>query len=375
MKPLSILIYGLTATRGGLETYIRDFMDYCIDRNIRLGFIVKYDDVCFRDFIYEHGWKIYKMPPRISNPIVFFKRFFDINKQDHYDILYINMLTAEEIYSALPAKLCGMKIITHSHNNLSNTIRMHKLFKPIVNMIANKRLACSKGAAEFMYGNKKAEIIKNAIDVKKFSFNKKTRKEYREEFKIKDDEFVLCHVGRMSRQKNPYAVVDIFENVYKNNKHTFLIYVGDGEDRQKTEAYIAEKNLDQNTFLLGSRSDISEILSMSDVFILPSLYEGFGYVAIESQASGLPTIISKEVPDDVMVTALCKKLPTPLRESKDYKNIVEVWRKEIEAYRSCAGSRHIDDNIFAEAGLDVNQKKTRYVQYDNIFYEGYVRHE
>ncbi|MGI6080808.1 MAG: hypothetical protein ACOYBV_07535, partial [Candidatus Avilachnospira sp.] len=85
MKPLSILIYGLTATRGGLETYIRDFMDYCIDRNIRLGFIVKYDDVCFRDFIYEHGWKIYKMPPRISNPIVFFKRFFDINKQDHYD--------------------------------------------------------------------------------------------------------------------------------------------------------------------------------------------------------------------------------------------------------------------------------------------------
>lgn len=306
------------------------------------------------------------MPPRISNPIQFFKKFWDIDKTDHYDILYMNILTAEEIYSALPAKLCGMKIIVHAHNDLSNTLQMHKLFRPILNAVAHKRLACSENAAKFMYGRKKTEIVKNAIDVKKFRFNEEKRSIYRKSLGI-ENSFVICHVGRISRQKNPYAVVDIFESIYKKNKDTFLVYVGDGEDKETIEKYIEKKGITQNLLMLGSRADIPELMSMADIFILPSIYEGFGYVAIEAQASALPTIISEAVPDDTMITNLCVKLPVPLADKKNYKNIIDAWAKKIEEYRNRPKERYIDEKIFNSAGLNLNQTEERYIQYDNIF--------
>ena len=60
-------------------------------------------------------------------------------------------------------------------------------------------------------------MIPNAIDAEKFEFNEIIRDEYRRKLDVQD-KFVICHVGRITRQKNPYRLVDIFEKVRKKAK-------------------------------------------------------------------------------------------------------------------------------------------------------------
>ena len=93
------------------------------------------------------------------------------------------------------------------------------------------------------------------------------------------------------------------------------------EIMQRIVAYAKELGIAENVLFLGKRNDIPELLSASDVFFLPSLYEGLPIVAIEAQASGLPLIISDSITHETDITGNVKFL------SLDDKN--ETWAKYL----------------------------------------------
>lgn len=122
------------------------------------------------------------------------------------------------------------------------------------------------------------------------------------------DKFVLGHVGRFAKQKNHEFIVDIFEEVKKNESQAVLMLVGDGELKEQIAEKIKLKGLADSVVFTGVRSDIAALMNAMDVFLFPSLHEGLGIVGIEAQATGLKTFISTGVPEEVIITNNVKRI-------------------------------------------------------------------
>ncbi len=96
---------------------------------------------------------------------------------------------------------------------------------------------------------------------------------------------------------------------------------------------------------LGARDDVPQLMQAMDLFLFPSLWEGLGIAAIESQAAGLPTIISDKVPDATMVTPLAQKIKLT--------DGAEHWAKEILKYKYNQQPRNNLFNEIKAAGYDI----------------------
>lgn len=97
-------------------------------------------------------------------------------------------------------------------------------------------------------------------------------------------------VGRLVPVKGHTYLIKAIQKVVKVIPEAKFLFVGDGELKSKLSEEIKSYDLQRNIFLLGARSDIATILSCINVFLLPSLNEGFGMVLIEAMAARKPVI-------------------------------------------------------------------------------------
>ena len=97
-------------------------------------------------------------------------------------------------------------------------------------------------------------------------------------------EFILTHISNFRKVKRVLDVIKIFELV-SNKAPVKLLMIGDGPDRIKAEQLTREMKLENKVKFLGKLKVIEKILSISDIFILPSQTESFGLVALEAMAS------------------------------------------------------------------------------------------
>ncbi len=158
-------------------------------------------------------------------------------------------------------------------------------------------------------------VVRNGIDMERFRNPEKTRDEVREELGIASSSFVLGHIGRFVKVKNHSFLLSVFECIARKKPDSKLLLIGDGEDREKVEAEIKSKNLTDKVIILSNRSDIPELLSAMDCFILPSLFEGFPVALLESQASGLRCVISDRINSEVYLSDLIIPLSLSLPPS------------------------------------------------------------
>ena len=150
-----------------------------------------------------------------------------------------------------------------------------------------------------MFGIDDTAVIRNGIDLDRFRKVDVTKKDKRKELNIPEDAYVIGQVGRFTYQKNPEFTVDVFNELLKKNDNSYLLLIGRGNQEEDLRKQIKELNIEDKARLLVSRKDINELLKALDVFILPSRFEGFGIVLIEAQASGLPCVVSDNVPSQV----------------------------------------------------------------------------
>ena len=107
---------------------------------------------------------------------------------------------------------------------------------------------------------------------------------------------MVGHIGRMAPPKNQKFLLQIFKKVKKERTNSILLMIGNGPLKKEIESEIKRLNLQDSVILLGVRNDVPNLLMAMDVFVLPSLSEGLGIVAMEAQASGLKCILSDKVP-------------------------------------------------------------------------------
>ena len=260
--------------------------------------------------IEELGGKVYKIrkpsPGQIKSKEL--TKFFNEHKGE-WSALHIHA-PHFAVFIAPYAKKAGIKkICVHCHStdySLKGNSKRNELLSLYSKYFVKDKFACSKLAGKFWYGNKPFTVINNAIDCRKFAFSEEARQQKRKELGITDEK-VFSHIGRTDiPQKNHTFLLSVFAQIKKSQKSKLLL-IG-AEPTDELEKLCRENEMIEDVLFLGMRSDISELLSASDVFLFPSTKEGLPVSLIEAQASGLPVLMSDSVTDEVCVTDSVSKL-------------------------------------------------------------------
>lgn len=310
-KPIRVLqILGIVAG-GGVESVIMNYYEHIDRSKVQFDFIVHNDNkIDITSRVEALGGRVYKVTPYYKNPVAFVMDIYNVIKQNHYRIVHSNMNTLSA-FPLFAAWLAGVPVrILHNHSTSSpgETKRnvMKAVLRPFAKLFANQYFACSRLAAEWMYGKQmvdagKVNIIHNAIDLDKFAFNPEKRATLRKELGL-EGTFVIGHVGRFMFQKNHEFLIDIFAEVAKENPKARLLLIGDGPLRAHIEEKVHRLGLTDKVQFLGIRKDVADLYNVMDLFLLPSHYEGLPVVGVEAQANGLPMIVSTDVTLEMKVT-------------------------------------------------------------------------
>lgn len=340
-----ILVYGMTDNLGGIESYVMNEMALLDKSKAAFDFIVDFPEMSYSREATALGSKIHFIPAKGKKLFAHLKAFYKVLKaHPEYKKVYFNILDAGAAFSMLIPWIMGRKIIVHSHSSNTAKMKLHRLCKPFVNLFASKRLACSKVAAEYMFGAKQAVIIPNSIDCEKYLFNENKRTKIREQLNIEENQFVICCVGRLSPEKNLFRLLEIFGEILKKNTNSVLLSVGDGPQKEELKDFANRLGVADKVRFLGRRNDVCDILQACDCFVMTSFFEGLSIVAIEAQASGLPCIFSGGMSVETKLNPnVCF---VSLEESS------EEWAKAILGFQN--EPRVKDVSALQKAGYDRN---------------------
>ena len=133
-----------------------------------------------------------------------------------------------------------------------------------------------------------------------------------------DNYLVVGTVGRLTEQKNPLGIIKIIKELSLLNSDCRFLWIGVGEMESIIKQSIHDNDLDDIVIMLGSRSDVNELMQAMDVFILPSFWEGLPVAAVEAQAAGLPCIISNWVHSIIEMSAEQRKDNYDIIAKKNY---------------------------------------------------------
>ena len=135
------------------------------------------------------------------------------------------------------------------------------------------------------------KLITNGVDLNKYD-----KAEYqsvkKENFGVSEDCILVSYVARLSYEKNHELLIDIWSNVIKKVPNAVLVIAGDGELSGFLKQKVKEYKLEQNIKFLGLINNVPELLSVTDIGVFPSSYEGFGLVLIENFAMKIPVVAS-----------------------------------------------------------------------------------
>lgn len=371
-RPIRILQITGGMNMGGIENFIMNIYRN-IDRNkIQFDFLIHQEEKqIFEDEINFLGGKVFRIPSLAK--VGHFKylkglRDFFLSHQE-YQIIHSHYNTISGIILK-EARKCSIKNrISHSHTAYPKYKLLESIYKNYSKYLLRKNateyLACSKEAGEWLYGkNKKFKIIKNGIDINKFLFDEKIRKSEREKLGMK--EFSILCLGRLSKEKNHMFLLEVMEEINKKEKDITLYIVGMGILENQLKQEVKNRKL-ENVKFLGVQKEVYKLLNAMDLMVFPSIYEGLGIVAIESQSNGLTVLASENIPDEAdMKAGLFYKF--------NLSSGAEKWARKILELKSTIVRKKIKEQEVILLKSEYNIKKI-VQEIENLYLEKYKRRE
>ncbi len=296
----------------------------------------------------ELGVQFYQLSGNLHDTARNHRLFRKLLRQRQYDVVHFNLYQGLSLYYCRIARQEGVPVrIAHSHNeNLRQSpgrwlkLLLHRLGRRCFTADATALWACSKGAAGFLFGEKKDfSLIPNGIDTARFRFNAEERQTLRREMGLENC-FVLGHVGRLCSQKNQRFLLDVLARLVPLRPNSRLLLIGNGEDREALERHAQKLGVENRVIFYGRSNQVERLLWVMDVFALPSLFEGLAVAAVEAQAAGLPVLCAKGLSQEVKLTGKLKFLPLD----------ADAWAAEILTMG--AENREKDAETVRKAGFE-----------------------
>lgn len=230
---------------------------------------------------------------------------------ERYDIVHSNTPKAG-LLSAIAAKFAGAPIRLHTFTG-QTWVTMHGIKKSIlkgcdklIGLLNTHCYADSPSQREFLIEHKIVRPEKitvlgsgslSGVNLKRFNqanFSIADKNTIKASLALDDKQLVLLFVGRITKEKGVFELINSFSYLMKRHRETILLMVGPFEQgiEQEIKAY-AKENCDDKVVFLGICAEPEKYIAIADLLCLPSYREGFGTVVIEAAAMGVPAVASK----------------------------------------------------------------------------------
>ncbi len=256
-----------------------------------------HENISFHEVTFS-AYPLFEYPPY---DLALASHLVDIIKYQKLDLLHVHYAIPHATSAYLAKQILGetgrsIPVITTLHGTDITIVGSDPSYAPVVTFSINKsdgvtavseylrRETCERFDIE-----KKIEVIPNFIDLKRFS---KSEKSHFKKALCPNGEKVLVHVSNFREVKRVSDTVEIFHKVLQSGIPAHLLLVGDGPDRAKVESRCRELGICGKVRFLGKQEKIEDILSIADLFLIPSGSETFGLAALEAMSCSVPVISS-----------------------------------------------------------------------------------
>ncbi|HAS42278.1 MAG TPA: N-acetyl-alpha-D-glucosaminyl L-malate synthase BshA [Microscillaceae bacterium] len=261
---------------------------------VRLDF---FNENLFYHQVYIPNYPLFQYRPY---ELALTSKMVNVVQYEKLDLLHVHYAIphASAAYMAkqiLKSEGISMPVITTLHGTDITLVGKDPSFAPVVTLSINESdgvTAVSESLKEDTYQHFKIrngiEVIPNFIDLNRF---KKQKKEHFKKAICPNGEKLLVHTSNFRKVKRIQDVLHTFSRVVKEMPAKLLL-VGDGPERSNMEALCRELGTCEDVSFLGKIDAVEEVLSVADLFLMPSEKESFGLAALEAMACEVPVISS-----------------------------------------------------------------------------------
>lgn len=325
------LLYTVNGLRvNGVSAVIMQYITMLNKNDYKISLFTDEIAPQFKQVLKDNHVNVITSSNRKKNQLAYYKELKGILNNGKYDIIHAHGNSATLTVEMLAAKKCGVKTrIAHSHNTTCVHKFFDKMLRPLFYKTYTHGIGCGDEAGRWLFGDHPHVVIKNGIDLQKYSFDLQKRDEVRKKLGI-SDKYVVGHIGRFTEQKNHDFMIEVFESYLKSNPDSVLLLLGDGPRESEIKALVKEKKLEKSVIFYGTTPDTSVFYSAFDVFLFPSKFEGVPLTLVEAQANGLPCVISDKISPEVIVTKLIrvKSLSDQAEWARELQNVSFQQREQ-----------------------------------------------
>jgi L-malate glycosyltransferase len=244
-----------------------------------------------------HSYPLFEYPPY---ELALASKMVSVVRNEKLDLLHVHYAIphASAAYMAkqiLKTHGIIIPVVTTLHGTDITLVGKDASYEPVVTFSINQ----SDGVTAVSHDLKREtfhsfkitndiEVIPNFIDLEKF---KKQKKDHFKKAICPNDEALVVHTSNFRKVKRVNDVIRIFANIH-DVIPSKLLMIGDGPERTKAETLCRELDISDAVRFLGKLEAVEEVLSVADLFLMPSEKESFGLAALEAMACEVPVISS-----------------------------------------------------------------------------------
>ncbi len=260
----------------------------------------------FADRLTSAGIGVTVLDVRGKLDVVALARLANLLRREKFDLLHTHLFHAD-LAGRIAARMVGVANLVHTVHVAEARFRPWQYAWS--RMTANwcDRIVCVSQAVRDHHARKshlplwRYEVIYNGIDADAYSPNPQRREELRRRWGVGGDEILVAFVGRLNFQKNLPMLLKAIGSLVRNRNDIHLVVAGDGPESPKLQTFLRENASSPRrackpgcrVICLGQTDDVAGVLAATDIFAMPSRWEGFGLAAAEAMAAGLPVIATK----------------------------------------------------------------------------------
>ncbi len=369
-----ILFISTKSVWGGAQRYIADLIDYlprdCFEIVVAAG-----GKGPFYAKVIERGIAYHEIAglERNINPfkeIIAFFRILSIIRKIKPDILHLNSSKAAFLgaYAGWLARVPKIISSTHGWPFLEERPKIERIALKLLTKIGiwpQDAVICvsqfdySIGVHEHIASQRKLISIQNGIDPKKHVFLERHQargKLYEKIHLAPNNYFIVGTIAEYTKNKGLSYLIEAAAHVVKIEPHTIFLLMGWGEEKYFLERKIESHGLQKNVFLIEFLPEAFSYLKALDIFILPSLKEGFAYSLLEASLAELPIITTSVGGNPEIVENLKNGLLVDPRSPHDIINAISyLMRNPVDRAALGGAARR---KVASEFSIETMVKKT-----------------
>lgn len=283
---------GVVATELGKKLAERGHHIHFFASSIPFRLEKVYPNIFFHE-VEANQYAVFRYPPY---DLALASKMADLIIRENLQILHVHYAVPHAICAYLAKQISGqdVKIVTTLHGtditvlgsdpSLSNVIRFGIEHSDRVTAVSNDLKRETQSLLKTDYP---IDTVYNFID--ESTFYKRDATQLKQDYLIPETDKVVVHISNFRKVKRVTDVIKTFHKL-KQNISAKLILVGDGPDRSIISNLVEDLELTADVLFLGKQNNVAEILSISDLLLLPSQKESFGLVLLEAMACQVPVV-------------------------------------------------------------------------------------